>query len=186
MGQDGLMRDPSAEPPLEAYGRVSDAERFRILHGQVYEVILDLARRYAVEPSMDPSVWRQECHTEELRLTPEADGAAELSFSLTDFPGAAVRFGRWHEELYPWCGCDACDDDPELLMEDLRCKVGSLVNGRFAEHVRAGLNPRFSYDFGHGRGSRGIDRRTARERLRRHRRRTEWRAWTPRLVSSDG
>ena len=164
MRHDGRMSDPPAEPPLEAYGRVSDPERFRILHDQVYELILDLLRRYAVEPSIDPAVWRQGAHTEELRLTPEADGAAELSFSLTDFPGVAVRFGRWHEESYPWCGCDACDEDPDLLVEDLRAKVGALVNGRFSERVRAGLNPGFSYDFGHGRGGGQLDRQTALER----------------------
>lgn len=172
------MRDPPAEPPLEAYGRVSDPERFRILHDQVYQLILGLLRRYAVEPSLDPVVWRQEGQTEELRLTPDADGAAQLSFSLTDFPGVAVRFGRWHEETYPTCGCDACDEDPELLIEDLRCKVGSLVSGRFCEHVRAGLHPWFSYDFGHGRGGGELDRETARQR-RRHGRRTEWRPWAP-------
>ncbi len=76
---------------------------------KVYQLILGLLRRYAVEPSLDPVVWRQEGQMEELRLTPDADGAAQLSFSPTDFPGVAVRFGRWHEETYPAWGCDACD-----------------------------------------------------------------------------
>lgn len=181
------MRGPPAEPPLEAYGRVSNPERFRILHDQAYELILDLLRRYAVEPSIDPALWRKGGQTEELRLTPDAEGAAELSFSLTDFPGVAVRFGRWHEEVYPWCGCDACDDDPDLLIEDLRSKVDSLVNGRFSERVRAGLKPWFSYGFGydsgHARTGGPLDRQTARER-RRHGKRTDWRPWPPRAPLS--
>lgn len=172
------MRDPGGEPPPEAYGRVSDPERFRILHQQVYELILDLLRSYAVEPTMDPAVWRHE-GAEVLRLVPASDLAAELSFRLTDFPGVVVRFGRWHEESYPACGCDACDEDPDHLFEDLRQKVGSLVDGRFSEHVRAGLNPWFNYDFGDRSGGGQLDGQTARE-WRRHGARTDWRGWASR------
>jgi hypothetical protein len=60
---------------------------------------------------------------------------APISISWDDFPGLTVRVGRWHEESYPQCGCDACDEGPAELVEELLRQVETVVAGKFIEAV---------------------------------------------------
>ena len=80
------------------------------------------------------------------RLTPNNDGAP-ATVTLTEFPGLYVRFGEWHDEAFPTRGCDACDELPGELAEDLREKLWAVAQGQFRETEH-------SYEFTFPHGSR--------------------------------
>ncbi len=132
-----------------AYGRVTNPERFATLHGAVHELVADLRQRFDVlvepvepegeHPDLKPS-WA-------VRVAPRNDGAS-VTFTLTDLPGLYVRFGPRHTETFPSCGCDACNERPDEVANNLREKVLSVAAGRFSE-------PDGGYDFvfKHGRQS---------------------------------
>ncbi len=46
-----------------------------------------------------------------------------------------MRFGRWQVAAYPHCGCDACDEQPEELIHELRERVSRVVNEGFTESL---------------------------------------------------
>jgi hypothetical protein len=66
-----------------------------------------------------------------IRLVPAR--GVPLTFLLTEFPGVVVRFGDWGEEVFPTCGCDACDENPAGLIDALREAVGAAVEGGYEE-----------------------------------------------------
>ncbi|WP_069386861.1 DUF6226 family protein [Cellulosimicrobium cellulans] len=70
------------------------------------------------------------------RLVPAVDDAAPLTLVVTDYPGVHVHAGALHEETFPACGCDACDDTAEAQAEQLEHLVLAVAAGRFAEGVR--------------------------------------------------
>ncbi len=129
-----------------AYGRVTNPERYAPLHRAAAVVIAELQRAFdvtvvEVEPEQGDvgpaviSAWR---------LTPSNEGAP-VTVTLTQFPGLYVRFGEWHEEAFPTCGCDACDELPGELAEDLRDKLWSVARGQFHETEHS-----YSFTFPHG------------------------------------
>jgi len=117
-----------------AYGRVTNPERFAMLHQAAQELVADLRRRFdiVVEPiapevdSLRPEV------ISAVRVTPRNDGAA-VTIGFTDFPGLFVRFGSQHTEPFPNCGCDACDEQPAQVANNLREKLESVAHGGFSE-----------------------------------------------------
>ena len=60
-------------------------------------------------------------------------GGAPITFTLTDFPGVIVTYGHAGEAIYPWCGCDACDEDPDELSEEMDDLVADIVAGGLVE-----------------------------------------------------
>ena len=90
-----------------------------------------------------------------VRLTPEQPDQGPLTVTFTQFPGLDVRVGRWHRELYPWCGCDQCDDDPSELLAAFNAMVRDLAEGHLVEELRRGLfSSRLSYRTPMRRGGR--------------------------------
>lgn len=71
-----------------------------------------------------------------VRLVPAADDAAPLTVVVTGFPGVQVLAGALHEEAFPACGCDACDDSAESEAERIEHLVLAVAAGRFAEGFR--------------------------------------------------
>jgi hypothetical protein len=126
----------------DAYGRVTDPERYRPLHDETGELLDRLDRGYDVErtggAAVDPELANKRPITDLVRLTPRAAGAAPLTVAFTDFPGVLARFGLWRVEAFPHCGCDACDEDPRRLMDTLARQIEILVAGGFSEEVEAG------------------------------------------------
>jgi hypothetical protein len=133
--------DVSDRPPQEAYGRVidpeaydrvTDPERYRPLHHAADALLDQLAADYVVDRTdtvedLDEDVERV--------VALSRSAGAPLVVHFTTFPGIDVRYGRWYRESYPRCGCDACDEDPEDLIEDFESSVESLVGGEFWEEV---------------------------------------------------
>lgn len=136
-------QDAAGGPPPDAYGRVTNAERYRILHEAARELLDQLARDYAVErvtgTALDEELASQADTEAMTRLEPAGGGGAPLTVAFTRFPGLLVRFGWWHIEAYPACGCDACDEQPHALAEQLRHRVKALLlEEGFSESLRHG------------------------------------------------
>ena len=145
MDEDGREREPvpaafpAAEPPPDAYGRVSNPERYRILHRWGRELLDRLSAKYAVDRAdvtgQEPSPFASDAAALAVRLTPGDPRAGPLTVVFTGFPGLAVRCGRWHKLALPSCGCDACDENPQELREQLEDHVGALVSGNLFERL---------------------------------------------------
>ena len=151
------QHEPVKEMPSEdAYGRVTNAERFRVVHAAASALLDDLVTQYDVE--------RQVTHDETLapeqtveRLVPAGGGAA-LTVAFTSFPGLMVRFGDCYVEPFPSCGCDACGEEPESVADEFASRVAAVVAGQFSEHLRRLPRPSLTYEF--ERGNPGWSRLT--------------------------
>lgn len=141
------------KPPNEAYGRVTDPERYSLLWDTADELIAGLLADYAVDRTDDVSL---DPHLTDglaggvrrlTRLIPQTDGAGTLTVAYSGFPGLAVRFGRWHVERFPVCGCDACDEQPPVLATEFREHALALVAGEFSERLRQTPEPRLEYSY---------------------------------------
>ena len=129
-------------PPEEAYGRVTNPERFAPLHDAALEMIgrleadfdVERAEGYGLDEGLEgnsglarPSV----------KLSPTDPEAAPMTVVFTDFPGLFVRFGRWADDPFPDCGCDACGGTAEEEIESLTEKIHSLTTSGLCETVEA-------------------------------------------------
>ncbi|TAL23202.1 MAG: hypothetical protein EPN99_04715 [Frankiales bacterium] len=156
-----------------AYGRVTNPERYAPLHRAAAVVIAELQRAFDVSVVEVESEPKQRdiglTLTSAWRLTP-SNGGAPVTVTLTTFPGLYVRFGEWHEEAFPACGCDACDEQPGELAEDLREKLWAVARGQFHETQQS-----YAFTFPHGgRAGSGKPSRWRRLRVR------EYPAWPER------
>jgi hypothetical protein len=170
-----------ATPPDDAYGRVTDAERYGALQSSADALVDSLSRRFVLEvvrtPELDPSLWRDYRLTRVARLEP-AGGGAPITIGWTDFPGLAVWFGNWTEERYPQCGCDACDEDVDDLRDLLARQVESVTSGVFAETLeRSGWR---SWAFIDSSGRTLDTRRRSRPFSNTTRGESAWRPWVRR------
>jgi hypothetical protein len=73
-----------------------------------------------------------------VRVHPRAPDAADLVVERTG-SGVRLRAGRWAEQTFPSCGCDACDEDVADVAAELHGYVADVVAGRLAEELRGGL-----------------------------------------------
>lgn len=127
-------------PPDEAYSRVTEPERFASLHDFALQLLDRLIATYDVErvegQGFDAERETIQRSGPSIRLIPRDQDAAPIAVSFTTFPGLGVRFGRWHEDSFPSCGCDACDETAEREIERLEQAVEDVVAGRFRESIR--------------------------------------------------
>lgn len=167
------------EPPSDdAYGRVTNPERFRVLHGVASALLDDLTTEYDVERQViRDNVLAPEDQTVE-RLVPTG-GGAPVTLGFTSLPGLMVRFGDCYVEGFPSCGCDACDEQPQSVADELAARVAAVVAGQFSEHLRRLPRPSLTYEF--ERGNPGWRRLTHADvnRLGRPGVR-KWQPWRPR------
>ena len=129
-------------PPEEAYSRITDPERFRPLHEWALDLVSRLQANYEVAlevgNGLDTQLQLVPLSRETIGITPLRESSAPIAIAFTDFPGLAVRFGRWDIEWFPPCGCDACDEMPEEQFDKLSEQVTDVVAGRFRESLRMG------------------------------------------------
>ena len=127
-------------PPDDAYERVTEPERFTPLHEWTLEAVERLQAEYDVTleegKGMDAELERSSLARPTLKLTPRQESCAPITIAFTDFPGIAVRVGRWVTEPFPSCGCDACDEMPDEEFEMLMELLDDVVAGRFRESMR--------------------------------------------------
>ncbi len=124
--------DWGESPPPEAYSRVTSPERFGVLVDSAAALVAQLVNRFDVRRELpdggEVDVVRLD------RLVPSDPTAAPLTVEVTRFPGVRLRAGHWWRSAYPSCGCDACDDDPDELIDDMRDDVAAVVGG-FTEEL---------------------------------------------------
>lgn len=71
-----------------------------------------------------------------VEIDPERPGVGRLRITFTDFPGLMVKLGREPEKALPSCGCDACDEDPRELVEELHDEVEKLTRAESMQTTR--------------------------------------------------
>ena len=126
-------------PDEGAYGRVTDPERYRQVVAAARTLIERLVSTYDVDIVTTTGGFHVGGHhwgdedSETIHLTP-GEGAP-LSFVVTDFPGVSIRFGEWEVRSFPACGCDACDETPESVVERMRELVEAVVDGSYQEEL---------------------------------------------------
>ena len=133
-------------PPEEAYGRVTNPQRFGPLHEAALEMVArlegefeaELAEGYGLDEDLES---KRGLARPSVRLSPVDPEAAPITVVFTDFPGLFVRYGRWAEGLFPVCGCDACSETAESGIESLTEKVDLVTANGFREIVQAPWMP---------------------------------------------
>ena len=138
-----LVSDGDAKP--QAYSQVTDPGRYAVLHEAAERLLDELTSRYTVErrETAEPLGATGE-RVRTVRLIPRTPAAAPLAVAFTDFPGVVLRLGRWYSESLPGCGCDACDERPQDLVDEMRLQIGALVEGGLWERVRRGMTGSWS------------------------------------------
>lgn len=176
------MREP---PHPDAYGRVTNPERFIVVVEATEKLIDRLVETFEVErrvgvASVDFPDWSHgEGRT--VRLVPSAGVA--LAFLFTDFPGVLVRFGAWGEATFPACGCDACGDQPHDVARRLTEMVETAVAGDYRESLsRTKLRYSFAREGSHMSSTTRLPRRSGKQRGERGHH--QWPPW-PRRQPSD-
>ncbi len=126
-------------PPEEAYSRVTEPERFAPLHDWALDTVARLERDYEVirveGVGLDHDLERSQISRPTIKLTPLQDSGAPATIVFTDFPGLAVRMGRWFTDWFPSCGCDACDEMPDGVFEEFTRLVRCVVSSGFRESL---------------------------------------------------
>jgi uncharacterized protein DUF6226 len=126
-------------PPREAYSRLTELERFEPLHAWAIDLLRRLEERFQVERidsyGLDVELERVEVVRPTVRLVPSIEDAASIAVSFTKFPGLSVRFGVWHREGFPSCGCDACDETAEGEFARFEVMCHDVTAGRFRETI---------------------------------------------------
>ena len=127
-------------PHPDSYGRVTNPERYAVLHDEARSLIESLMTTYDVvaepgELAVDFPEWKGAAG-EVVRLVP-AEGTA-VSLVFTDFPGVVVLLGEWGREGFPSCGCDACDEKPNDVIVRMREWIESAVAGEYEETLTRG------------------------------------------------
>jgi hypothetical protein len=135
----------TSDPQDEDLSRVTNPGRFALLHEAAERLLDELAERYTVErrEAKEPRGATGD-FVRTVRLIPRTPAAAPLAIAFTDFPSVVLRLGRWHEESLPSCGCDACDEQPQDLVAEMRAQVEALVEGGLWERVRRGVTGSWS------------------------------------------
>jgi hypothetical protein len=185
-------RRGAASPPLEAYSRVTNPERFASLHDAAAELLHRLELEFDVERAeghgLDPEL-EQGCKLARpsISLVPRDVGAAPIVVAFSAFPGLRVRFGRWWTNAFPTCGCDACDETAESEGERLKALVFNLAAGHFREAIRIPADGAASQNVeswsvrGHWSQHSQLDRPYARQLITGSNRSSyDWRPWPKR------
>lgn len=111
-------------PPESTYSVVTHPERFAPVPEVARALVDHLSAHYQVFVSGDDWVNLDPAIGARLRFRLEQAG---------EVPAVRVKAGLLAERWYPDCGCDACDDDVAVMLEDLENFVFAVVQGDFAE-----------------------------------------------------
>jgi hypothetical protein len=187
---------PPRPPPLEAYSRVTNPERFRPLHSLALELVNRLTADYDVAATHTfdvlPGMQSFEQARAPVTLTPVAPDAAPIAIAFTTFPSLIVRYGRWLAEPFPACGCDACGETAAREGERLERLLADVVAGHFREELgipvlgeatirwRLGVTPAYVDDS--GEAFRTLPRAQARAMQGRGPKRVQWQPWRRRTL----
>src|SRR5215207_9382292 len=139
-----VTQGSSHQPRPEEYSRVTNPERFRPLHRHALDLLAQLEASYDVRRSeafeLAPAIMQPFEHARPpVTLTPIASDAAPIAIAFTTFPSLIVRYGHWHAQPFPACGCDACAEDAAGQAQCLDALVEAVVAGQLSEELRIPL-----------------------------------------------
>ncbi|TQC48026.1 hypothetical protein EEB14_17470 [Rhodococcus sp. WS4] len=130
------------DPPAEAYGRVTNPDRFAPLIPAAEDLITDLKRRFEVTVSRGPAPTSKSRTVVELvEITPIRVDQAPLAITFTSFPGLYLDAGAWEHISLPACGCDACEEDAEDVLRELAEYSEALTGGQLSERITGRFRP---------------------------------------------
>jgi hypothetical protein len=165
------------EPPPEAYGRVTNPERYVVVQEAAAVLLDQLEQTYLVrrsEPNPDPDLVTRYGASHAVRLDPENDEAGPLVCTFSAFPGVMLTLGGGYEQAFPSCGCDACNEDPDRVVEELQRTSELMAQGALVEAVEGNF---YSFRIGGLSGTTVISDDDPRRMLPRFR---SWTAWSQR------
>lgn len=184
---------PPRAPPIEAYSRVTNPERFRPLHALALALLTRLSADYDVAMTdtfaLLPGMQSFEHARAPMTLTPVASDAAPIAVAFTTFPSLIVRYGRWLADPFPVCGCDACGETAAGEGERLERLIADVIAGRFREELTIPLLGQArlcwalgdaAYEGGSGESFRTMPRAEGRAMRGRGPTRVQWRPWPAR------
>jgi hypothetical protein len=124
----------------EAYSRVTNPERFGLLHDTAVRLLERLELEFDVERTEGHGIdaeleKRIVLARPSVRMLPRNAMAAPLVVAFSTFPGLHVRFGRWCMMAFPHCGCDACNEQVEGEIERLTSNINDVTAGCFQEAI---------------------------------------------------
>ena len=110
----------TGDPSDDEYRRVTNPGRFVVLHEAAERLLDELTEQFTVErrEAKEPLGGTGDL-VRTVRLIPRMPAAAPLAVAFTDFPSVVLRLGRWFGDSLPSCGCDACDEPPQIW--SVRC-----------------------------------------------------------------
>lgn len=179
------------DPPEDAYGRVTNPERFAPLIPAAEDLIVDLERRFIVtvsRGSAPPTKSQTVATLEQVKIVPAHADQATLALTLTSFPGLYLRAGAWTEVALPHCGCDACAETAEQLREELIECAEATAAGHLRERITGRFDPVFEHAWegdGWGRSDKSWISASEAAQLRAQPVQPpvdgRWRPWSPRF-----
>lgn len=130
----------AGSPPEESYSRTSHLERFAPLHTVADALITWLTNVFDAEAADDVAFAADLVHprtdaVRAVRVTPADPDAAPLTFAFTPYPGIELHAGAVTDRRYPVCGCDACDEGPLELLDELEQDVAAVITGGLGERL---------------------------------------------------
>lgn len=163
--QTGAVR--TDQPDEDAYGRVTNPERFQAVADAASALVGELVDTFDVEAAVSSTAVdfpnSPDGSSETILLLPSV--GTPLAILITDFPGVLVRFGAWGREAFPGCGCDACDEQPPDVIERMHKLVEAAVEGRYEEELTKGT---LAYSFTGAWGRESIEGRLKRGQWKRN------------------
>ncbi|MDZ8276367.1 DUF6226 family protein [Microbacterium aquimaris] len=150
----------SGSPPEDAYSVDTHPERFAPLHVVADALITHLSEVYDVDITEGSETASDLLHpafhdvVRSVRVQPNDQRCASLTFVFTAYPGICLHAGVLHDFHYPVCGCDACDENWESEADDLEQQVLATVRGNYRETIECGLRPGIHYAFTYPDGAR--------------------------------
>lgn len=164
-------------PPEEAYGRVTNPERYVEVQQAAIQLIERLEQTYKVrrsEPLPVQALGARYRATRVVRLDPEDEQSGPLVCTFTPFPGVSLTIGGGYEQAFPSCGCDACDEAPDAVIHELVRTAELFVQGQLAEGVEGNS---YSYRIGSRSGTSILSDDDPRTTLARYK---SWAPWARR------
>jgi hypothetical protein len=135
-------------PPYDAYSRTSHLDRYEPVQVVANALIEYLDRTYDVVLESGPACvdvfLRPELglipgpvqYLEAMTISSRDLNCAPLTFGFTSLPGLCVRAGVLHDFRFPDCGCDACDEGIEDVLDRLEWAVFAVSHGDFQESIK--------------------------------------------------
>jgi hypothetical protein len=135
-------------PPYDAYSRTSHLDRYEPVQVVARALIDYLDRTYDVVVERGPSCTNIFARPElgfipspivvvdAVAVSPRELSCAPLAFGFTSFPGLYLRAGVLHDFHFPGCGCDACDEGIDDVLDRLERTVFAVTGGNYRESIK--------------------------------------------------